>query len=561
MSEFIKNRSTERGQIEIAKAILSLVSDKDYVKTLQGQEFKDNPASEYGQKAIANAIRAIGGQTVTTVTKTNPYIGNNASLGGQQEIIDAIVSVKGDIGGGTPTLQDVTVHSGETQSTVTAEEGYDGIGTVTVEALNLQEKTAVLSTCSTANIVEPDDGKDGLSKVTVPQVKLQDVTVTLGSSQVIEPDGSQGYIGLGSVTIPAVCLETVNVTLDDQAQTIYKGENYDGIGQVNIPAIPAPCLQSKSVNPTNAQQTITADSGYQGLSSVTVGADSGTDTLATAFSSEGLSEYTISGNSVNPLKIKKINLPNATSLPADGFNGMMNLEEVYAPNVTQINARCFKNASSVKKITFGTITSIGTACFNGFGKSGSTNQCDITISASIWTSGAFDNSNFRNITFSEITTIDYSTALGGKAVNASFPKVTTISGSFGMSVSSSGTLSMPELTTISDQMAFNNEIPNEITFEKLQTVKGFYFSTYLKKLTLPAATTIKSNAFNYATNFTDIYLPGSTVCALENINAFSGVNSNFAIHVPSDLEATYKAETNWSSFASKITGDLTAVGV
>jgi hypothetical protein len=90
--------------------------------------------------------------------------------------------VKGDIGGGTPTLQDVTVHSGETQSTVTAEEGYDGIGTVTVEALNLQEKTAVLSTCSTANIVEPDDGKDGLSKVTVPQVKLQDVTVTLGSS-------------------------------------------------------------------------------------------------------------------------------------------------------------------------------------------------------------------------------------------------------------------------------------------------------------------------------------------------------------------------------------------
>jgi hypothetical protein len=36
-----------------------------------------------------------------------------------------------------------------------------------------------------------------------------------------------------------------------------------------------------------------------------------------------------------------------------------------------------------------------------------------------------------------------------------------------MSVSSSGTLSMPELTTISDQMAFNNEIPNEITFEKL----------------------------------------------------------------------------------------------
>lgn len=68
-------------------------------------------------------------------------------------------------GGGTPILEDVTVKSGNTQQTVTAGEGYDGIGEVTVEPIVLQNKTVTPS--ASQQTVTADTGYDGLGTVTV----------------------------------------------------------------------------------------------------------------------------------------------------------------------------------------------------------------------------------------------------------------------------------------------------------------------------------------------------------------------------------------------------------
>lgn len=72
-----------------------------------------------------------------------------------------------------PTLQDKTVAPSDTQQTITADDGFDGLGTVTVESIKLQDKTVIPS--SEQQTITADQGYDGLGTVTVGAVEvLQD---------------------------------------------------------------------------------------------------------------------------------------------------------------------------------------------------------------------------------------------------------------------------------------------------------------------------------------------------------------------------------------------------
>jgi len=76
--------------------------------------------------------------------------------------------------------------------------------------------------------------------------------------------------------------------------------------------------------------------------------------------------------------------------------------------------------------------------------------------------------------------------------------------------------------------------------------KGFDFS---QKITIPA------NAFNGSGNMMHLVLRSNELCPLSGVNAFTGtpLAAGFGyIYVPSDLVDTYKAATNWSTYASQI---------
>lgn len=98
------------------------------------------------------------------------------------------------------------------------------------------------------------------------------------------------------------------------------------------------------------------------------------------------------------------------------------------------------------------------------------------------------------------------------------------------------------------------------TVESTATViedSAFYYCTNLKKvdLTSTSPVTIQANAFASLAKFTHLIIRSTTVSSLAATSALTGtkIASGYgAIYVPSGLVATYKAATNWSTYADQI---------
>lgn len=86
---------------------------------------------------------------------------------------------------------------------------------------------------------------------------------------------------------------------------------------------------------------------------------------------------------------------------------------------------------------------------------------------------------------------------------------------------------------------------------------AFYRCSELTTVDLPNVTNIQSSAFSSCTKLNTLILRSSTLCTLENTNAFSGTliqNKKGYIYVRDELKDQYVSATNWSSLASQIKG-------
>ena len=239
------------------------------------------------------------------------------------DIFGVVGTYEGSGGGSTINNQDKTVTPTKSQQSVTADSGYTGLGTVTVNAIpdeyiipSLQSKT--VTPTESAQTVTPDTGYDGLSQVSIGAISstyvgseitrrstsdltaptdtvfvpagyyAQDASKTISSGSVtvtttkgdvvsnsVKVSGratfSQGFIGGGAqddstgVTIHASDLVSGNK--DITANGTSDVTNYASVN-VNV----QPTLQSKTVTPTKSKQTVSPDTNYDALSSVTVNA-------------------------------------------------------------------------------------------------------------------------------------------------------------------------------------------------------------------------------------------------------------------------------------------------
>lgn len=95
------------------------------------------------------------------------------------------------------------------------------------------------------------------------------------------------------------------------------------------------------------------------------------------------------------------------------------------------------------------------------------------------------------------------------------------------------------------------DLPNVVTVEN----SGFYNCKLLKSVNLPKVTSIGNNGFNSTKQLDTLILRNSSVCALENVNAFQDTKiaaGTGYIYVPDNLVDSYKTATNWVTFANQI---------
>lgn len=470
-----------------------------------------------------------------------------------------------------PVLQNKTVKSTTTQQTITAGEGYDGIGTVTVSPIVLETKT-VKSTTSSQTIY-PTSGKDGISQITVSPIVLETKTVkSTDTEYTVTP--STGKDGISQITVSPISLQNKTVTPSVCNVTVTPDSGHDALSSVVVSGDAdllaenikkdvtifnvtgsyeggsSPTLQTKTATPGACDVTVTADSGYDGLSSVTVSGDAdlvagnikkdvsifgvtgsyegsggGSDNLPAFVNGDSYSnDFTISGvSNYDPHSARSVSLPNASSIANYAFVNSMNLISVNAPCCISVGTYAFAYIQQTNPITI----SLPLARMIG--------------------QNAFANSNgIQSISLPAVTDWGASDGLYSPADRCFY------------SCYSLQSVDLPNATIIQSQMFYQCSRLTSVNAPKVETVKStaFQFCSELQSINLPKCTTIETNAFRNCTNLVSLTLGANTVCVLKSSTVFaqSGIvnNSNARIYVPSDLVETYKSAQNWSTLASKI---------
>ena len=97
----------------------------------------------------------------------------------------------------------------------------------------------------------------------------------------------------------------------------------------------------------------------------------------------------------------------------------------------------------------------------------------------------------------------------------------------------------------------------EVHSETVTKIKPycFYYDETLAKFDCTKVASIGAGSFNSCSNLTALILRSETMCSLGNTNAFT--NSSIAlgtgyVYVPRALVDTYKANTNWKTYANQI---------
>ena len=444
-------------------------------------------------------------QQIVQPDTSQDYIGlSSVTITGDSDLqagnIKKDVEIFGVTGTYEPALQDKTVTPTTLQQIITADNGYDGLGTVTVNAAS-----------GSANI-------------------QSNKNATAGSTAVeVTPD--QGYDGMAKVTISALNYDTcwIKSASDEDGTVVITPTNCDAFDYV----IAEPwALQEKTVTPSATQQVITADSPtYDALKSVTVSGDanlvagnivngvtifgvtgtasSGTDNLPDILFGE------ISYLSSNILTINK---PSGSNGAISGFTYGYNLS---FPDATSIAANAFRY-SGIRYINAPNVTTIGQNAF---------------IYSQLGVQNAYDtNPSYNSV--------------------PSFPLCTSID-NYAFQYTNIKNINLPECTSIGTSCFANNPAfgsNDPVNLPKIQTVGRTAFNSCINmtSLTLGKCTSIDTQAFKDTYLLNDLYLPNDTMVSLANTNAFNNAgsrttNGKTTVHVPQSLLTTYQSDTNWSA--------------
>ena len=111
-----------------------------------------------------------------------------------------------------------------------------------------------------------------------------------------------------------------------------------------------------------------------------------------------------------------------------------------------------------------------------------------------------------------------------------------------------------EATSVGTTAFYDCTALTNITIPKVVTIgsNAFQLSPVLNNLVLDKVELINSSAFASCRSLDNVTLKASSMCVLNNVNAFSGTafasdGTGGTIYVPSDLVSTYEANATWAA--------------
>lgn len=244
--------------------------------------------------------------------------------------------------GGSINLQTKTVTPSETQTTVTADNAYDGLSSVTVKGITpsyvgsgVTQRSSTDLTVSGATISAPAGYYSATASKSIATTSRAIPTIAVNASGLITATVTQstGYVTAGTTaaTLQLTTQAGKTVTPSQSAQTAVASGRYV-TGTVTVAPIPSDYIvpegtiaissngteidvsqyayadvavptgggvnnQNKTVTPTESKQTIAPDSGYTGLGTVTVNAIP-TDYIGSGITQRSSTDLTVSGATV-----------------------------------------------------------------------------------------------------------------------------------------------------------------------------------------------------------------------------------------------------------------------
>lgn len=210
------------------------------------------------------------------------------------------------------------------------------------------------------------------------------------------------------------------------------------------------------------------------------------------------------------------------------------LTEVICPNVTVLGDSCFYQATGLVTARFASAETVNQVAF-----SGCTSLSELTMPNAVTLGGSavYGCTSLASIDLPSATTLDSTCFCNcSKLSEVNLPSVTSMGGSCFRGCTSLVQIDLPQVNSAQS--------------------RAFEGCTALTKVSLGVASSVIERAFKGCTQLETLILrKADAMATLGNVTAFTDTpiaSGTGYIYVPSALVDTYKAGTNWSTYADQI---------
>lgn len=225
-----------------------------------------------------------------------------------------------------------------------------------------------------------------------------------------------------------------------------------------------------------------------------------------------------------------VSFPNMKHIGGFMFLFCSNLTNVYAPEATTCGVEAFRACFSLQSANFPKMSSIGDTAFGGC-----LSLSSVSFSSSL--------SMIQRSTFMQCSTIS----------SVNFSNVSIIYITAFSSCTKLSAVSLPAVAQINNSVFFNCPL-KKLILPRASYI-GQNIANMANEIDLGSNPTIMTSSFTNAYMLFSLILRNSAMLTLNNITALSGtpIEAGYGkIYVPNELVSTYRAGTNWATYAEHI---------